>query len=186
MAYEFDRIDLNTLLLVLQEFRYVGQVRGTLQTGANIAGPAQVTLVLTDGKLVESRLVASDGTQFTGEDALRLAHAYTPSAWQLLPDHRGHPQTSSFSPPKASSSRRAPVPPPGGEWSLLQPSSIAHRVDSVDEQILQTWETRQRMVYRLINGQRSMEIIRRLVSLSPEAMERAIAALLAKQVITLS
>jgi hypothetical protein len=183
-VYAFGGIDLDTLLLVLQEFQYSGQIRGTLQTNETMAGPLQVTLVLADGKLAESRLVANDGTRFEGKDAFRLAHAYQPFEWQLLPDDYGYAARTS----SPQFTQHVPPSPPSGEWSLLQPSTIARRVESVsiDERTLQTWEIRQRMVYRLMNGKRDMETIRKIVFLSPEAMEQIIAALLAKRVITIS
>ena len=162
--------DLTTFLEILKETRANGIIA---TAGADAEGPWQAQLILAEGRVTFCRIQKSVDGQLllTDGPALRWLASQGNLPWQQI----------TASPPQDL------LPPPrGSQADPLQPAAIPQRLAVLESRGMASWSRKQRQVFGLIDGQRSIERIAMLLRQPVEVAEDIVRDLHAKGVIVVN
>lgn len=202
MDINVDIIGLQATLQLLQQYRQDGVLRADVGHAFRRPGPCIAYIVISQGEIV-SCYVEDKSAQHQPmniEVLLRMDSDEGPFAWRFAfqqgskeagqakaqispPQKRQRPDESSM-----------PIPSRGQESSFktqqLIPSAIPRRIANLDLSWLTTWSPQQkrilRMVYGMVDGQRTVAMIENTVLSSKATVQEALIVLVAIQVITLN
>ena len=168
-------IGLAASLKLLEAYRHDGILCAEIERVAGIRGRCQVRIHLTNGKVSACYLADSNGQQYQA-DIITLSTLDAergPFAWSLLA-----PPVSSSTTTSSTKTR-----------ALLPASPIPRRIAPLDIQRVRMWSTKERMllntVFTFIDGQHSVEDLKKRLSLSPEMVDNVLETLISMGVITM-
>lgn len=165
-------LDLQTLLT------YLSTQSCELITKLTIAGEtARGSITLKEGRIVDCVLFLPDGSQILGENAYRQLQ--TSTEWQvelIRPEEK-----KTIPPPQQFSSQRSSLPPLSAQYGNSPGSLPLRQKRPLQFALLGHLSPKERFIMRsvfaMINGKRSCEEIKRLLHLSPQEIDDALARL---------
>ena len=176
-------IDLQTILQVLAN--QSGELRTTVKQIANIRGECQVSIVLSLGKIISCAILQKGKVLSTGEVAFRMLVSKGILQWEYIPSSPSlqaeHERTVSLQ--QQEKSQTSPL------WQLdtadiaTEALPVQARVISSEE--FATWPRLHRFAYQLSTGDKTVEEIANLLSITPDRVKMALLPLIKGGAITL-
>lgn len=192
-------IGLALSLELLERYKQNGTLHAELRHVPGVRGNCHVWLQLIDGKAMFCFIETSDERrqEIALEVLLRLDASKGPFAWTLLQQSlvQESPRPTPASPiPPPSASPPIPPQPPVTEFSPRVAQGypafpVFRQIAPFNPLQLSTWSARDKMILRsiflLVDGRRSSEEIKAMLSISPEVVEEALRILQSMKVIAL-
>lgn len=176
-------IGLQVTLELLQQYYQSGTLEADVSAAFRKRGPRTAYIVIVEGKIV-SCYIRDKMTQYESrtEALLALDRDEGPFTWRFQPQQQKPPSDIGKSVATRSQSR-----PPSEQ---LTPNAIPRHIAILDLNWLTTWSPQQkrilRMVYTMIDGQRTVATIERSVPLPHAVVQEALVVLIAMQIITIN
>ncbi len=172
-------IDLQTILQVLANQN--GELRTNVKQIANIKGECQVSIVLSLGKVISCTILQKGKSLLTGEVAFRMLVSKGILQWEYIPAS-----------PSSQTEHEHPIP----SQRLEKPQTSLGQVDiatealpvqarAVSSEELATWPRLHRFTYQLSTGDKTVEEIGNLLSVTPERVKMALLPLIKRGVMAL-
>ena len=168
------RTDLATMVGIL--FQQSIELRAEVSQVDGIEGPSLVRVVVMKGNIVACSIEKQGGAAISGDMALRIVDRLGALEWIHTPLEKRElalpmPQTAS------------PADTPAAE---ILPSSIPIRVGLVEQHKPDTWPRTQRLVFNLVDGNKSVQRIAQLLAKPCEVVQKILYILYANDIIVLS
>lgn len=196
-----DSIDINIIglqatLQMLQQYYQSGVLQADVGSAFRMHGSCMAHIVISEGEIVscyvEDTIKQRQPTQIA--ILLNMDAEEGPFTWRFYAQEqsKGESPVTLSQKNYQSPASRLPVPSNSRESSFkaqrLTSSAIPRRIATLDLSWLTTWSPQQkrilRMVYAMVDGQRSVEMIERSVLSSKVTVQEALVVLIAMQVIT--
>lgn len=159
------KLDLAAMVQILHEFRQNGILQTEIRNVRGLKGPLQVQLDLADGEIISCMIQDSHGQiLYTNNDALSLLADLGPLDWTL---------TLKQSIPQVSITDTYLSVPPLHPPPITRPR-IPRRAIHLNQAQMNSWPRKHRMVYVLVDGQKTIENIALMLSLTPDAVEEVL------------
>jgi hypothetical protein len=163
-------IDLRTILRILAQ--QSGELRTTVKV-ENRKGECQVLVILVEGRVVSCEIRQRERVILAGNDAFRFLIEKGVLEWKYTP--RSTPPSSS---PRDERRISAPLSLSPAQVPSFSPSAPENdaatifpvRVRSVSAQEMSTWPLVLRSVYTLSTGEKSVQDLALLLSISPDRL----------------
>jgi hypothetical protein len=159
------KFDLTTTLQILSRLRQNAILRTELQDTRNLTEKFVAQLDIIEGKAVSCYIKNRHGQIiFSDLEALRILYGLGPLEWSLAPR-----QDVTIAIPKPlllPKPALLALPPPASTRS-----PVPRRIVLVDQEQMISWPRRHRMVYVLIDGQKSIDRIAAMLSLPVNVVE---------------
>ena len=149
-------LDVETMRQVIQAHKKTGRLHADLPSGvSSLREPCHVEIALEAGNIVSSAIIGKSGSLLTGERAYQELALLGRLPWTFTPR----------SPPTIQ-----PLPV---THALEKPASPLRprRIVALEQQEMRPWQRMHKLVYALVDGNRSIAEIAKLLSTTPETVE---------------
>ena len=175
-------IGLQATLQLLQQYYQSGILQADISSTSHTSGLRVAYITINEGNIVSCYIQDEFEHRLPTEIAklLALDAKAGPLAWRFLPPQQGpRPET-----------RALPAVRPQPASQQLTSYAVPRRIANLDLSWITTWLPQQkrilRMVYSMVDGQRSVAIIERSVPIPNAIVQEALVILIAMQVITVT
>ena len=157
------KLDLAAMVQILQEFRQNGMLQTEIRNVRGLKGSLQAQLNLADGEILSCTIQDSNGhILYTNHDALSLLADLGPLDWIL---------TLKQTLPPVSITNTYPSVPPSPPITYPR---IPRRAIHLNQAQMNSWPRKHRMVYVLVDGQKTVDNLALMLSLTPSAVEEVL------------
>jgi hypothetical protein len=174
-------IDLQTILQVLAN--QSGELRTSVKQIANIKGECQVSIVLSLGKVISCTILQKGKALLTGEVAFRMLVSKGILQWEYIP------ASPSLQTEHENPSQRQEKPQTSPLWQSdavdIATEALPVQARAILSEEFATWPRLHRFAYQLSTGDKTVEEIANLLSVTPERVKMALLPLIKKGVIIL-
>ena len=176
-------IDLQTILQVLAN--QSGELRTDVKQIANIKGECQVSIVLALGKMVSCTILQKGNALLTGEVAFRMLVSKGILQWEYIPASPSlqteHEHTGSLQ--RLEKTKTSPLGQP--DTVNIATGALPVQARAISSEEFATWPRLHRFTYQLSTGDKTVEEIANLLSVTPERIKIALLPLIKRGVIAL-
>lgn len=148
------------------------ELRAEVSQVDGIEGPSLVRVVVMKGNIVACSIEKKGGAVISGDMALRIVDRLGALEWSYAPLEKGE--------------LALPMPQTASPAVEILPSSIPVRVGLVEQHERDRWPRVQRLVFNLVDGNKSVERIAQLLSKPCETVQKILYVLCANHIIVLS
>ncbi len=176
-------IGLNKILLILRQYSQTGMLQAEISRLPGIKGSGICSLWIVDGEPVSCFIETKTSEQksLSPSALARFDKDKGPFDWQFYPQQRQEQKSTTASLPSLNSQRFTSHRSPPTRYA------IPHVVANLNVGWLNTWLPQRkrilRMVYFMIDGQRTVEDIERFTGLPPHVVQEALVILIALNIV---